>query len=84
MLDNHGEPGDAATAVGSHGSRTYFMGATSTVVGAAILHAIAARAAEIMLAKGEQPDVFISANVKGGDEHNAALIAKYIERVDSL
>jgi uncharacterized phosphosugar-binding protein len=84
VLDNHGQPGDAATSAGSCDGHDYLMGATSTVIGATLLHAVALRAAERMIQNGRAPDVFISANVKGGDAHNDTLIAKYIDRVESL
>ena len=87
ILDNHGEPGDAATTIGGDGDAALpLMGATSTVVGAALVNAVAVRTAELMVGAGRADaiDVFISANVKGGDAHNERLIAKYIDRVEAL
>jgi uncharacterized phosphosugar-binding protein len=94
VLDNHGEPGDAATSIGGEGGSQAradlaalpLMGATSTVVGAALVNAVAVRTAELMVGAGHADaiDVFISANVKGGDAHNERLIAKYIDRVEAL
>ena len=47
------------------------------VIGAAIVQAVQCRAVELMLADGEKPEVLISANVPGGDEHNRPIIEKY-------
>lgn len=81
VLDNHGAPGDAATAVAGLSSA---MGPTSTVSGAAIVNALAIRAAELMVARGVAPDVFVSANLRGGDESNAALVEAYADRIGAL
>jgi uncharacterized phosphosugar-binding protein len=37
-----------------------------------------------LLAKGETPPVFVSANLPGGDEHNEAVLARYRERIKYL
>jgi uncharacterized phosphosugar-binding protein len=50
-------------------------------LGAAILHAIVAEACAILLERGIQPPVFLSANLEGGDEHNARLMSRYRGRV---
>jgi len=81
VLDNRGVPGDAAVTVGGLEAP---MGPTSTVIGAAILNAVAIRAAERLLAMGSTPEVFVSANIKGGDEWNTVLIEKYRGRVGAL
>jgi uncharacterized phosphosugar-binding protein len=81
VLDNHGVPGDAAVQVAGLGSA---MGPTSTVVGAAIVNALAIRAAERMIALGATPDVFVSANVRGGDQSNAGLVKAYADRIGAL
>lgn len=81
VIDNRGEPGDAAQHVA--GVREP-MGPTSTAVGAAIMNAIALDAARLAAADGWTPEVFASSNVAGGDAHNAATIARYRGRVRSL
>ena len=81
VLDNCGCVGDASVyfeALGRNAS------ATSTVAGAAILNAVTAGCIERMLADGFPPEVFCSSNVDGGDEINAALIAKYKDKIRSL
>ena len=47
------------------------VGPTSTVIGAAILNAIVAEAVERLVRHGFVPEVYVSANVAGGDEANA-------------
>ena len=81
VLDNHGEVGDAVTHIEG---ATVAMGPTSTVIGAAIVNALAIRVAEILVATGHAPQVFTSANLAGGDAANASLIAKFSHRVDAL
>ena len=81
VLDNRGCVGDASVyfeALGRNAS------ATSTAAGAAILNAVTAGAIEQMLADGFAPEVFCSSNVDGGDEINAALVAKYKDKIRSL
>jgi len=36
---------------------------------------------EELLARGITPPVFLAANVEGGDEYNAALLAQYKDRI---
>lgn len=71
VIDNGGAPGDAAVAIDGFAKR---VGPTSTVVGAAALNAIVAEAAERLVARGIEPDVFLSSNVEGGDDVNARLL----------
>jgi uncharacterized phosphosugar-binding protein len=71
VIDNGGATGDAAVAIAGLERR---VGPTSTVVGAAALNAIVAEAAERLVARGIQPEVFLSSNVDGGDEANSRLL----------
>jgi len=81
VLDNCGVVGDAALAVdGLPGA----IGATSTVVGAALLHALVHATVVKMLARGTPPEITVSANVDGGDAHNAALFERYADRLRHL
>lgn len=79
VIDNMGCYGDAAIDVG--GSVT---GATSTVIGSMILHAIVCRAIELAKERGAVPEVFQSANTAGGDGANAGYIKKYKPHIRSL
>ena len=68
VIDNGGQPGDAAVAIDGLDAR---VGPTSTVTGAAILNALVAEAVERLVARGSTPEVYVSANVAGGDDANA-------------
>lgn len=81
VLDNLGVAGDASASVTGIPDA---MGPTSTVVGAALVHALCIDAARLAAAEGWQPEVFASSNVAGGDARNAAVIARYRGRVRSL
>lgn len=81
VIDNLGVVGDASTHVDGIDPP---MGPTSSVVGAAIVHAISMEAAARAAASGAAPAVFTSSNVTGGDARNAAAIARYRGRVRSL
>jgi uncharacterized phosphosugar-binding protein len=57
------------------------VGATSTVVSVAILEAIVAQTAELLVARGVEPPVLVSANVPAGDAHNEDLERRYWRRL---
>jgi len=57
---------------------------TSTIVDAYIAHRMVIEATDEMLRRGLQPPIFRSANLPGGDEFNAKLVAKYKWRVKDL
>jgi len=80
VIDNGGIPGDASMDVGL----AYRVGATSTVIGAALLEAIESRCVEIAVEKKAPVDVFSSSNVDGGDQINEAILEKYRPLVDIL
>jgi uncharacterized phosphosugar-binding protein len=67
ILDNQLDPGDAMVDLPGFPQR---IGPMSTVVGAALLQAIVARAIEILAAETSDLPVFINANVDGGTDHN--------------
>lgn len=81
VLDNCGTVGDAALEIEGLPGR---IGATSTVIGAALLHSLVYEVVQKMLARGLQPDITISANVDGSDAHNAPLFAQYQNRLRHL
>ncbi len=74
VVDNCGCFGDASCRIEGFDQK---VAPTSTAVGAVIVNAIAAGAVERMVESGETPPVFISANIEGGDEHNAQVMEKY-------
>lgn len=81
FLDTFGEIGDAAIKLEGLQSR---VGATSTVVGAALLNAIMVQAASYLLEEGTVPEVFNSSNSDEGELYNEELIAKYKPEIKIL
>jgi uncharacterized phosphosugar-binding protein len=81
VLDNCGEPGDAAVRYEGLPGK---VAPTSLVAGAYIINSLVCRVVELFLAKGLTPPVYLSANVPGGDEHNGRLEAKYRGRIRGL
>ena len=77
-LDNCGCVGDGSVSIAGVPEK---VGPTSTAVGAAILNAVVARAVEKIASAGAKAPVFCSANVDGGDEHNAAMMKEYKEHI---
>lgn len=74
VLNNFGEIGDAAIALVGLTPR---VGATSTVIGTALLQAICVEATALLLQEGLVPEVFSSSNSDEGEAHNEALLRKY-------
>ena len=74
VLDNSGVVGDAAITV--YGSQMP-VGPTSTVVGGAILQSIVVGSVAELLKRGVEPEIFLSSNLAGGDQNNAAIFDKY-------
>jgi uncharacterized phosphosugar-binding protein len=73
-LDNLGCLGDASIHIEAIGGN---IGATSTSIGAMLLHAVEVAAIEILLEKGVLPDIFSSSNLNEGDEINEKYLEKY-------
>ena len=59
VIDNHGQPGDAALNIDGLPAA---VGATSTVVGAAIMQALSFGAAQRLAATGTVPELWVSKN----------------------
>lgn len=74
VIDNQVVRGDALLSLSDE---RFKVGPSSTILGAFIIEAVTARAAEIMLDKGYTPPLLISANAPGGDEHNKTIADKY-------
>jgi len=81
VLDNCGEPGDAAVRYDGLPGR---VAPTSLLAGSYLINSLVCRVVELFLAKGLTPPVYLSANVPGGDEHNRKLEAKYRGRIRGL
>jgi len=78
VLDNGGETGDAAVTIDGLPEK---IGPTSTAVGAALLNAVVVDAVNRMIADGIVPPVLMSANLDGGDEHNARIFEEYKDHI---
>jgi uncharacterized phosphosugar-binding protein len=74
IIDTHGVMGDAAVMLPGIDIK---VGATSTVIGTAIIEAITSRAAEIMLERGFDPPVVVSVNTPAGDAQNFKMVERY-------
>lgn len=78
LINNHGDRGDATIQLEGFDQK---LASSSTVVGAAILNAVTARASEILWSKGINPPVFMSGNIDGGDAYNKAVIAEHKDQI---
>lgn len=78
VIDTHGVPGDAAVEL--PGGR-FRSGATSTVLGAAILQAITVQVAALLMERGMPAPILVSANLPEGDAHNRELLKRYWPRL---
>ena len=61
--------------------RFLIVGCINTAVGAAIINALVIDAVERLIARGIVPPVFLSANLPGGDEHNAKIFSEYKDNI---
>ncbi|MCS7190402.1 MAG: SIS domain-containing protein [Fimbriimonadales bacterium] len=78
VIDNGAPRGDAIVQLSGFPQP---VAPVSTVLGAALANAIVAEACAILLERGLTPPVFMSANLDGGDAHNARLMERYRGRV---
>lgn len=77
-IDNCGALGDASLDIQGVPER---VAPTSTAVGAAILNAVVAQAIANIVEGGGVAPVFISANLDGGDAHNADMMKAYQDQI---
>ena len=77
VLDNGAPYGDAALPLPGGGA----VGAVSSITAALLAQQIVAEVAGRMVAAGQTPPVYLSANVPDGDAHNNALEARYAGRI---
>jgi uncharacterized phosphosugar-binding protein len=78
VLDNKVDPGDALLqAKGVPQKFCPASGVTST----ALLQALVAATVEMLLERGMTPPIFLAANVDGGAEYNARVLAQYRDRI---
>ncbi|WP_207782203.1 sugar isomerase domain-containing protein [Phytoactinopolyspora limicola] len=77
VLDNGGPFGDAVLPLPGGGA----VCAVSTITSALLAQFLTAEVVRRLLAAGEDPPVYLSANVPGGDTHNEALLKRYQGRI---
>src|ERR1041384_3026199 len=77
VLDNGAPYGDSMLELPGGGG----YGAISTITSALLAQMVVTQAVEDLVALGETPPVYLSANVAGGDEHNRALESRYAGRI---
>ncbi|WP_043631695.1 sugar isomerase domain-containing protein [Nonomuraea candida] len=77
VLDNGAPYGDAILDLPGGGR----YGAVSTITSALLAQLVVTEAVDELLALGETPPIYLSANVTGGDEHNQALERRYAGRI---
>ena len=78
VIDNGAPYGDAAIEVAGFPQK---IGPVSSVTGCAIVNALVAEVVDRLVKLGVDPPVFVSANVDGGDEYNARLMAENSDRI---
>jgi uncharacterized phosphosugar-binding protein len=77
LLDNGAPYGDAALPLPGGGA----VGAISSITGALLAQQIVVEVVARLLAAGQTPPVYLSANVPGGDAHNCDIEARYAGRI---
>lgn len=80
-IDTGAPHGDASYPVGDRGAA---MAPVSTIACCFILNSLLARAAEMAIAKGGDPAIYVSGNIAGGREMNESVISRYRHRVRSM
>ncbi|MCZ7435972.1 SIS domain-containing protein [Micromonospora sp. WMMC241] len=77
VLDNGAPYGDATLPLPGGGA----VGAVSSITAALLAQQITVEVVARLVAAGDRPPVYLSANITGGDEHNAELEARYAGRI---
>lgn len=78
MIDNCAPHGDAAVSIPGFGQKT---GPLSSVTGCAIVNAIVAETVKLLVERGIEPPVFVSANLDHGDDYNARKLQENKHRI---
>jgi uncharacterized phosphosugar-binding protein len=77
VIDNLAPYGDSTLQL----TEQISAGAISSITAAFIAQLLTLGVARTMVEAGEVPPMYISANIPGGDEHNSALEARYLDRL---
>ncbi|MFC7545361.1 sugar isomerase domain-containing protein [Plantactinospora sp. GCM10030261] len=77
VLDNGAPYGDAALPLPDGGA----VGALSSITAALLAQQVVVEVVGRMVAAGETPPVYLSANIPAGDEHNRVLEQRYAGRI---
>jgi uncharacterized phosphosugar-binding protein len=77
VLDNGAPYGDAVLPLPGGGA----VCAVSTITSALLAQLVLAEVVRRYLDAGEEPPIYLSANIAGGDEHNKVLEARYAGRI---
>ena len=78
VIDTCAPLGDAAVQVPGVEQKT---GPLSTVLGAVVVNSLVCQTIANLVERGIDPPIYISANMPGGDEHNARLLAENASRI---
>ncbi len=81
VIDECAPYGDSAVTIPGFPQKT---GPLSSVLGCTIVNALTCEVVARMVDRGETPPVFVSANLPGGDEQNARLLAANRDRIHYL
>lgn len=81
VLDECAPAGDAAVEIPGLAQKT---GPLSTVLGCTVVNALVCEVLARLVEAGETPPVFLSANLPGGDEHNALVLRQNRARITYL
>jgi uncharacterized phosphosugar-binding protein len=81
VLDNGAVLGEAAIELEGV---PYKVGATSGVIGAAILQALVVQVAETLAGRSVEPPIWVSINLPGGPEINAKYLKRYKGKIKHL
>jgi uncharacterized phosphosugar-binding protein len=77
VIDNQAPYGDATLALPGGAA----VGSVSSITSAFIAQLLTIAVAERMISEGQEPPLYLSANMPGGDEHNHALEKEYEGRI---
>ena len=77
VLDNGAPYGDATLPLPGGGA----VGAVSSITAALLAQQVTVEVVARLLAAGERPPVYLSANIPDGDAHNNELEARYAGRI---